>query len=398
MNSVIQFSNCHIDKIVYHCPNSSFYQDKEINQKKFTNLAKNSFAHLQREGKHSLHMPRDEYIFNQLIRTFEERKQGNRPFSLNQFLNIFQFNPQHVRIYNKWLIQCKIFNHLELAILLFQHFKSNHTIAKSDKDCLFLYTILIDICGKNKRLDLCLFFFQEIENLGIKPDAACYSTLINACGDNRRLNLCLFYYRKMKNLGIKPDKTCYYALILACGKNHKPKLALAFWERMKKEGLTNDDIKTLSIVVDAFSWNFSLRSLEGELPSLLVGRVKALQKQGERKGEFDFHQYSFKLAEWVLDGYLTNKKDTSSLLLITGIGQHNKSRKLFSMKSHIIAFLENYSLEGYRLTLKPVRGNLGVIQVLFSKKDQTDSLASSFSRLIRSISRLNQSEKNSNMS
>lgn len=352
MNPITQFTNCYTNKIVYQFSDSYACKSKKTCQTTCTNIAKSSFANLQRAAEHSPQMPRDEYIFNQLLKTFEKKKQRHMYFSIARFLHMSQFNP-HSLIYTKWLKQCIRPNHLELATIIFKHFKSNHTIAKSEENLLFVYTILIEMYGKNGRLGLCLSLFREIKNLGIKPNQACYCTLIRACG-----------------------------------KNHQPKLALSFWKKMKKEQLPIDDIMTLSTVVDAFSWDVSIKHLERELPSSLVGRVQTIQKQGEKEGKFDFHKYSPKLAEWILDYYLVNKKDTSSLSLVTGIGKNNKSRKLFSMKSHLIAFLENYPLERYTLTIKPVKRNLGNINILFSKKHQIDSLASSLSGLVHSLSRL----------
>src|SRR6202012_3037176 len=44
----------------------------------------------------------------------------------------------------------------------------------------FLYNALIGKLGKARRIDYCLFYFQEMRALGIKPTSVTYGTIVNA--------------------------------------------------------------------------------------------------------------------------------------------------------------------------------------------------------------------------
>lgn len=384
----IQFNNCNFDNVIYQIPKNNIDLHKDIQS-----VAKVTFDNWPRNVQPYIHA-RDEFVFNQIINSYEGKKQNNLPYSLNSFnrvLKEFHFNP-HPQIYTKWLKNCRMLNHLDLAIILIEHFRSNHTFEKSQRDYLILYTILMDISKKNEKLDLCISYCREMKRLKVKPDVTCYTILINVYAKKERLDLCLFYYRKMKNLGIKLNQKCYGALIYACGKNHRPKLALAFWKEMKSKKMPSADVKTLSVVVDALSWDYpSFNQLEKKLPPSLMGRIKILQKKGEIEKKFDFHRWSSKLAQLILYLYLKNKKDTSPLILIPGIGKNNISGKMFAMKTHIITFLENYSSKEFSLTIKHIKRNLGRIDVLFTKrtaKENRSDLSSSILRLINSLSDL----------
>jgi pentatricopeptide repeat protein len=374
-----QFTNFYFNNIIYQFPDNC---EKDAH-KVIKTIAKNSF----KLNKDKI-LRSEDYVFDQMIRSFEFRKQKNFSFSINRFLKKLNFKP-HFGIYSNWIKQCRKLNYLELASIIFNHFKFNKAIKKNENDYLVLYTDLIAISKKYKRLDLCFFYFQEMENVRIKPNIVCYTILIYMCSEQRKLDLAFFYFNRMKNQGIRPNKSCYCVLMDAFGKAHQPKQVLYFWNQMKNEGLTVDDLTTLSIVVNSlFRDNIHPKELVRALPSLLVRRIKAIQKQGEKEGKFDFHKYSLKLAELILIGYFKNKRDTSPLLLVSGIGKHNKSNKFFTMKSHIIEVIKNYFSEEYSLTVKPVKENLGIIRVLFSKKNSISSLAFSLLKLVNSLSQI----------
>ena len=384
----VQFNDCNFNNIIYHIPQNN----REI-QKALNSIAKDTLINCKKNAQFPI-QGRDEYIFNQIVRRFEEKKQNNIPYSMNSFkrsLKEFRFNP-HPRIYSKWLNQSRMLKHQELATIIFKHFRTNRTAVKSERDYLCVYSIFMDICKRNEQPNLCISYFKEMENLGIKADVNCYTILINVYAKKERLDLCLAYYKKMKRLGINLNQKCYYALIYACGRNHRPKLALAFWRRMKKEGMRSGNIKTLSLVIDSLSWDYtSFKQLENQLPPLLISRVKALHKEGEVAGKFDFHNWSSKLAKLILYRYLENKKDVSPLILVSGIGKHNKSGKLFAMKTHITEFLDNYSSKEFSFTHKSTKRNLGKIDIYFTKKsvkENPSDLSSSLVRLINSLSSL----------
>eukprot|EP00122_Pirum_gemmata_P010005 Pgem_evm1s9241 len=56
------------------------------------------------------------------------------------------------------------------------------------KPNIVTYTILIDGCSKNNRIDESMKYWQEMQQRGINPNIFTYNSLIDACSKKKRIN------------------------------------------------------------------------------------------------------------------------------------------------------------------------------------------------------------------
>jgi pentatricopeptide repeat protein len=91
---------------------------------------------------------------------------------------------------------------------------------------LLTFNLLLRCTAQARRRDDALRIKQDMDRLGVRPDAVTYTTLIEAvvkAGSARgrqppakRLNSAFELFQEMKGAGIEPDASTYNALIEAC--------------------------------------------------------------------------------------------------------------------------------------------------------------------------------------
>ncbi|KAK8251759.1 hypothetical protein IWZ00DRAFT_543858 [Phyllosticta capitalensis] len=128
----------------------------------------------------------------------------------------------------------KTFDEASEAVKIFHRAKAEGVEPSS-----FLYNALIGKLGKARRIDDCLFFFQEMRNLGIRPTSVTYGTVVNALcrvSDERFAEELFEEMESMPNY--KPRPAPYHSLMqfFLATKRDRSKV-LTYYERMRSKGI-----------------------------------------------------------------------------------------------------------------------------------------------------------------
>ncbi|KAF2145585.1 uncharacterized protein K452DRAFT_122318 [Aplosporella prunicola CBS 121167] len=128
----------------------------------------------------------------------------------------------------------KTFDEATEAVKIFHRAKSEGVEPSS-----FLYNALIGKLGKARRIDDCLFYFQEMRNLGIRPTSVTYGTIVNALCRVSDEKFAEELFEEMESMpNYKPRPAPYHSLMqfFLTTKRDRSKV-LSYYERMRSRGI-----------------------------------------------------------------------------------------------------------------------------------------------------------------
>lgn len=118
----------------------------------------------------------------------------------------------------------------------------------------FLYNALIGKLGKARRIDDCLFFFNEMRAKGVRPTSVTYGTIVNALcrvGDERYAEE--LFDEMEAAVNYKPRPAPYHSMMqffLTADRNRTK--VLGYYERMRKHGIRPTS-HTYKLLIDTFA-------------------------------------------------------------------------------------------------------------------------------------------------
>ncbi|KAK7606848.1 hypothetical protein BKA81DRAFT_309297 [Phyllosticta paracitricarpa] len=168
----------------------------------------------------------------------------------------------------------KTFDEASEAVKIFHRAKAEGVEPSS-----FLYNALIGKLGKARRIDDCLFFFQEMRNLGIRPTSVTYGTVVNALcrvSDERFAEELFEEMESMPNY--KPRPAPYHSLMqfFLATKRDRSKV-LNYYERMRSKGI-EPTAHTYKLLVDTHA---TLEPVNMEAAEAVLKQIHAAGQQPE---------------------------------------------------------------------------------------------------------------------
>ncbi|KIW06981.1 uncharacterized protein PV09_02640 [Verruconis gallopava] len=128
----------------------------------------------------------------------------------------------------------KTFDEASEAVKIFLQAKAEGVEPSS-----FLYNALIGKLGKARRIDDCLFYFQEMRSLGIRPTSVTYGTIVNALCRVSDEKFAEELFEEMESMpNYKPRPAPYHSMMqfFLSTKRDRSKV-LDYYERMCKRGI-----------------------------------------------------------------------------------------------------------------------------------------------------------------
>lgn len=168
----------------------------------------------------------------------------------------------------------KTFDEASEAVKIFHRAKAEGVEPSS-----FLYNALIGKLGKARRIDDCLFFFQEMRNLGIRPTSVTYGTVVNALcrvSDERFAEELFEEMESMPNY--KPRPAPYHSMMqfFLATKRDRSKV-LTYYERMRSRGI-EPTAHTYKLLVDTHA---TLEPVNMEAAEAVLNQIHAAGQQPE---------------------------------------------------------------------------------------------------------------------
>jgi pentatricopeptide repeat protein len=128
----------------------------------------------------------------------------------------------------------KTFDEASEAVKIFLQAKSEGVEPSS-----FLYNALIGKLGKARRIDDCLFYFQEMRNLGIRPTSVTYGTIVNALCRVSDEKFAEELFEEMESMpNYKPRPAPYHSMMqfFLSTKRDRSKV-ISYYERMRARNI-----------------------------------------------------------------------------------------------------------------------------------------------------------------
>ena len=153
-------------------------------------------------------------------------------------------------LYITTLKECtKTFDEATEAVKIFHRAKAEGVEPSS-----FLYNALIGKLGKARRIDDCLFFFNEMRNLQIRPTSVTYGTIVNALCRVSDEKFAEDLFEEMESMpNYKPRPAPYHSLMqfYLTTKRDRTKV-LAYYERMRSKGIQPTP-HTYKLLIDTYA-------------------------------------------------------------------------------------------------------------------------------------------------
>jgi len=143
----------------------------------------------------------------------------------------------------------KTFDEATEAVKIFHQAKSEGVEPSS-----FLYNALIGKLGKARRIDDCLFYFQEMRNLGIRPTSVTYGTIVNALCRVSDEKFAEELFEEMESMpNYKPRPAPYHSMMqfFLTTKRDRSKV-LAYYERMCAKNI-QPTTHTYKLLIDTYA-------------------------------------------------------------------------------------------------------------------------------------------------
>ncbi|XP_020213448.1 pentatricopeptide repeat-containing protein At5g02830, chloroplastic isoform X1 [Cajanus cajan] len=139
-----------------------------------------------------------------------------------------------------------------------------------DTPNMYIYRAIIDACGLCGDYRKSRYIYEDLLNQKITPNIYVFNSLMNA--NARDLSYTLNLYQNMQNLGLKPDMTSYNILLKACCVAGRVDLAQDIYRDLKhleSEGQIKLDVFTYSTIIKVFAdvklWQMALKIKEDML-------------------------------------------------------------------------------------------------------------------------------------
>jgi len=158
----------------------------------------------------------DNFTYTTMINGIKsmENPDLNRAFQLfNEYREISQ--PDQI-IYNCLMDACINARNIEKAQEVLIQMKSDPTVYLDE----ITFNTLIKGCCRSKKLAQAVMFFQEMKQMGVKPNRITYNSLIDTCVKCNRMFEAWQYYDEMVRNEIHPDNFTYSILINGIKSNH----------------------------------------------------------------------------------------------------------------------------------------------------------------------------------
>jgi pentatricopeptide repeat protein len=143
----------------------------------------------------------------------------------------------------------KTFDEASEAVKVFLQAKSEGVEPSS-----FLYNALIGKLGKARRIDDCLFYFQEMRNLGIRPTSVTYGTIVNALCRVSDEKFAEELFEEMESMpNYKPRPAPYHSMMqfFLTTKRDRSKV-LNYYERMRARNI-QPTTHTYKLLIDTYA-------------------------------------------------------------------------------------------------------------------------------------------------
>jgi pentatricopeptide repeat protein len=143
----------------------------------------------------------------------------------------------------------KTFDEASEAVKIFLQAKSEGVEPSS-----FLYNALIGKLGKARRIDDCLFYFQEMRTLGIRPTSVTYGTIVNALCRVSDEKFAEELFEEMESMpNYKPRPAPYHSMMqfFLSTKRDRSKV-LSYYERMRARNI-QPTTHTYKLLIDTYA-------------------------------------------------------------------------------------------------------------------------------------------------
>ncbi|KAL9089989.1 MAG: hypothetical protein Q9165_005518 [Trypethelium subeluteriae] len=143
----------------------------------------------------------------------------------------------------------KTFDEATEAVKIFHRAKAEGVEPSS-----FLYNALIGKLGKARRIDDCLFYFNEMRNLQIRPTSVTYGTIVNALCRVSDEKFAEDLFEEMERMpNYKPRPAPYHSMMqfFLTTKRDRSKV-LAYYERMRSKGIQPTP-HTYKLLIDTYA-------------------------------------------------------------------------------------------------------------------------------------------------
>eukprot|EP00434_Breviolum_minutum_P008207 symbB.v1.2.007238.t1/scaffold401.1/size211429/9 len=98
-------------------------------------------------------------------------------------------------------------------------------VRQEGKLSVLLFSRAISACAKARQVDEAIFWFDEMQRAGIKPDTVAWNSIISACARDGRAAEAEMWLGEMEASGMKPDVVSYNIVINICAKSGRPQEA-----------------------------------------------------------------------------------------------------------------------------------------------------------------------------
>ncbi|KAF2745538.1 hypothetical protein M011DRAFT_479043 [Sporormia fimetaria CBS 119925] len=161
----------------------------------------------------------------------------------------------------------KTFDEATEAVKIFHRAKAEGVEPSS-----FLYNALIGKLGKARRIDDCLFYFNEMRNLGIRPTSVTYGTIVNALCRVSDEKFAEELFEEMESMpNYKPRPAPYHSMMqfFLTTKRDRSKV-LAYYERMRSKRI-EPTTHTYKLLIDTYA---TLEPIEMEAAEAVLDRIR----------------------------------------------------------------------------------------------------------------------------
>lgn len=168
----------------------------------------------------------------------------------------------------------KTFDEASEAVKIFLRAKSEGVEPSS-----FLYNALIGKLGKARRIDDCLFYFQEMRNLGIRPTSVTYGTVVNALCRVSDEKFAEELFEEMESMpNYKPRPAPYHSMMqfFLTTKRDRSKV-LSYYERMRSKGI-EPTTHTYKLLIDTHA---TLDPVDMEAAEAVLASIRQSDHQPE---------------------------------------------------------------------------------------------------------------------
>jgi pentatricopeptide repeat protein len=137
----------------------------------------------------------------------------------------------------------------------------------------FLYNALIGKLGKARRIDDCLFYFQEMRRLGIRPTSVTYGTIVNALCRVSDEKFAEELFEEMENMpNYKPRPAPYHSMMqFFLSTKHDRAKVLEYYNRMCSRNIT-PTAHTFKLLIDTYA---TLEPLDMKSASGVLDQMRA---------------------------------------------------------------------------------------------------------------------------